>query len=229
MHGHRMGWRKPQHPQLPQAAPKGVPALPAITPIPTLPVPQAPILEHKPMNEAKQFDASPLWSRLFIDPPVGGTTFSANSAVRVFDKDQNTNPDLTNLELAGAMPATSKFTIVAIEIRPRPTCSAAALAKFLGHTKLKLNVGAKQFEVVNQPSTMFPSVITLGVAGLEFTARNESGLYKLGESNQIKLEQSQPFNCRFEVDTQGFQLADAEVLDLDVIFKGVKEATLTFG
>ena len=182
-----------------------------------------------PTKQLKDLDAQPIWSRLFIDPGVGGIAFSANASIRVFDKDQNTNPDLTNLEVAGGMPATSQFTVAAIEIRPRPTCSPAALAKFLGHTKFRVDVGAKRYERVNQPSTMFPAVITVGVSGLEFTARNENGLYKLGANDQIELSNSQPFNSRFEVDSQGFTLLDAEILDIDVIFKGVKQAVVTVG
>jgi hypothetical protein len=178
--------------------------------------------ETRMINAQTEKSGQPLWHRLVLE----NTAVAGNSRIRVFDKSANTDPHLTNLEQGGAMPATSRFVAVAIEIRPRPTCTPSALQKFLGRCRLVADIGAIRKEVVNQPATMFASPVSVGVAGLDFRAGIEQGLYRLGETDQIALLESQPFNFRFEVDAAGFALAAGEVLDVDVILKGGKSAVV---
>lgn len=172
------------------------------------------------LNNLPEADTQPLWYRVIIP---GATVIAGNARTYIFNKQKNTDPDLTNLEVAGQMPNTSQFKVAAIEFRPSPLCTAPALNSFLTNHRFKVEVGAKNFEKVNQPCVLFPSMANLG--GLNNNATAQHGLYIFKPGEEIDLQPSQTFNVYFEADRDGGTIgAAADLLDLVVIFWGQKLA-----
>ncbi|HEU4951531.1 MAG TPA: hypothetical protein VFT46_06250 [Holophagaceae bacterium] len=183
-------------------------------------------MEARPMpapsilNNVPETDTQPLWFRLVLP---GATVLAANARTFVFNKQKNTDPDLTNLEVAGQMPNTSEYRVSAIELRPNANCTSPALDAFLANHRLKIEVGAKNFEKVNQPCGLFPSMAQ--VAGLNGQASIQHGLYRFNPGEELYLQASQTFNVYFEADRDGATLgAAADLLDLLVVFWGQKSA-----
>lgn len=205
---------------IPKAAGKA-----ASTPTPAAAVVAIP-QEKRPMslNQVGEKDTQPLFHRLVL---AAATNVAGRSRIRIFDKAQNINPELTNLEVAGAMPNTSRFTCAGVEIRVNPNTTAAALAMFIARTRLTLNVGAKNYEKLNQPTVMFPGIAAVkGVAGVDFTASDAKGIYTFNPGEEVVLQESQTFDAGFEVDPAGFILGAGDLLDIVVVLKGQKQSVV---
>ncbi|HJV39998.1 MAG TPA: hypothetical protein VJ549_00515 [Geothrix sp.] len=188
----------------------------------TIPDVRARLAQAQTIDSAPERDTQPLWFRTII---AGATVITGNARTYIFNKQKNTDPDLTNLELAGAMPTTSGYKVTGIELRPNANCSAPALAAFLANHRLKIEVGAKNFEKVNQPCVMFPSLSS--VASLGNSTAFSGGAYLFNPSEEIKLQPGQTFNVYFEADRDGAIIGGAgDVLDLIVSFRGQKIGTL---
>ncbi|MDP1832632.1 MAG: hypothetical protein Q8K67_11280 [Geothrix sp.] len=186
----------------------------------------APPQEKRPMslNQLGEKDTQPLFHRLVL---AAGTVVAGRARIHIFNKAKNVNPELTNLEVAGAMPNTSRFTLAGIEIRVNPNTTSAALAMFLKATRMTLSVGAKNYEKLNQPSVMFPGLSAVkGVAGLDFTAVHAKGLYIFNPGEEVILQESQTFDAGFEVDPTGFILGAGDLLDIVIVYKGQKQAVV---
>lgn len=170
------------------------------------------------LNNVPEADTQPLWFRLIM---AGATVIAGNTRTYVFNRAKNTDPDLTNLEVAGQMPNTSEYKVAAIEIRPNASCTQAALNAFLANHRFKVEVGAKNFEKINQPCVMFPSLAD--VAGLHAEASVQHGLYLLKPGEELYLQASQTFNVYFEADRDGGVLGVvADLLDVIIVFHGQK-------
>jgi hypothetical protein len=172
------------------------------------------------LNAVPETDTQPLWFRLVLP---GATVIGANARTYIFNKQKNTDPDLTNLEVAGQMPNTSEYKVAAIEIRPNGSCTSAALNAFLNHHVLKIEVGAKNFEKVNQPAVMFASLAN--IAGLNNNASVQQGLYRFNNGEELYLQASQTFNVYFLADRAGATLGTtSDLLDCIVVLHGQKAA-----
>lgn len=172
------------------------------------------------LTNVPEKDTQPLFFRAIIP---GNTVIAGNTRTYIFNKAKNTDPDLTNLEVAGQMPATSEYKASAIEIRPNANCTAPALAAFLANHRLKVEVGAKNFEKVNQPCVLFPSMAN--VSSLNDSATNPHGLYKFNLGEELYLQASQTFNIYFEADRDGATIGGVgDLLDVIVILHGQKSA-----
>lgn len=172
------------------------------------------------LSNVPEKDTQPLWFRVIM---AGATVIAGNARIFAFNKAKNTDPDLTNLEVAGQMPASSEYKISAIEIRPNANCTAPALAAFLASARLKVEVGAKNFEKVNQPAVMFPSLSN--VASLSHAAGTPQGLFRFNPGEELYFQASQTFNVYFEADRDGMTLGAAQdLLDFVLVFHGQKAA-----
>ena len=203
-------------------ADKLIPVLPVTTAAPRVAVPQEayPMAAPQVLNSMPEKDTQPLWFRLVLP---GATVIGANARTYIFNKQKNTDPDLTNLEVAGQMPNTSEYKVTAIEIRPNGSCTSPALLPFLNHHVLKVEVGAKNFEKVNQPAAMFASMSNVG--GLNNNATVPLGLYRFNQGEELYLQASQTFNVYFLADRTGATLgAAADLLDCIIVFHGQKAA-----
>lgn len=170
------------------------------------------------LNNAPEKDTQPLWFRLIM---AGATVIAGNARTFIFNKQKNTDPDLTNLEVAGQMPNTSEYKVSAIEIRPNANCTAAALNAFLANHRMKIEVGAKNFEKLNQPCVMFAP--GANVASLGFSESVPHGLYRFNPGEEIYLQASQTFNVYFEADRDGANLGvGTDLLDCIVVLHGQK-------
>lgn len=186
----------------------------------------APAFQRMPMaapqvlTNVPEKDTQPLWFRMIM---AGATVIAGNARTFIFNKAKNTDPDLTNLEVAGQMPNTSEYKVSAIEIRPNGNCTAAALNSLLANHRLKIEVGAKNFEKLNQPAVMFaPSA---NVAGLGFSESVPHGLYRFNPGEEIYFQASQTFNVYFEADRDGATLGVlADLLDVIIVLHGQKVA-----
>lgn len=175
------------------------------------------------MSSVAERDTAPQWFRIII---AGATVIAGNARTYAFNKAKNTDPDLTNLEVAGAMPSTSEFKVSAIELRPNSNCAATALNTFLSNHRLKLEVGSKGFEKVNAPCVMFPSLSD--VAGLHNSQTSQIGLFRFNPGEEVYLQASQVFNLYFEADRDGCTVGGAgENLDLIVVLHGQKASKVS--
>jgi len=203
--------------------PKAKRANPATPATPAAPV-VAPLPEPKPMplDNIGEKDTQPLFFRL---TQAANAAQAGNSKVALFNVTRTTNPDKTNLEVANGMPNTSRFICSGVEIRVNPNTTAAALAMFIAHTRLVLNVGAKGYEKINQPTVMFPGLGGVrNVTGLDFSTPDVRGLHTFNPGEEVKLQESQTFDMRFEVDATGYILGAGDVLDIVVVLKGQKQS-----
>ena len=203
-------------------ADKIIPVSPTSAPAPVrVAVPQESYMaQPQALNTVPEKDTQPLWFRLVLP---GATVIGANARTYLFNKQKNTDPDLTNLEVAGQMPNTSEYKVAAIEIRPNGSCTAPALNAFLNHHVLKIEVGAKNFEKVNQPAVMFASLAN--IAGLNSNASVGQGLYRFNNGEELYLQASQTFNVYFLADRTGATLGAAQdLLDCVVVLHGQKAA-----
>lgn len=193
--------------------------IPAVAPAGAAPVQyRTPMAVPQVLASAPEKDTQPLWFRVIM---AGATAIAGNARTYIFNKQKNTDPDLTNLEVAGQMPNTSEYKVSAIEIRPNANCTAPALNAFLANHRLKIEVGAKNFEKLNQPAVMFAP--GANVAGLGFAESVPHGLYRFNPGEEIYLQASQTFNVYFEADRDGGVLgAAADLLDCIVVLHGQK-------
>jgi hypothetical protein len=197
------------------------PAAPTIAPLVVAPIP-----EKRPMslNQLGEKDTQPLFHRFVM---AANAAAVGRTRLPIFNTTKNLNPETTNLEVASAMPNTSRFTTAGIEIRVNPNTTPAALAMFIAHTRLAINVGAKNYEKLNQPTVMFAGLGGVkNITGLDFAAGTPQGLYTFNPGEEIVFQESQTFDARFEVDPAGFVLGAADVLDVVIVLKGQKQAVV---
>ena len=202
-------------------ADKLIPVSPSGAPVrASFPPQESYMAQPQALNTVPEKDTQPIWFRLVL---AGATVIGANARTYIFNKQKNTDPDLTNREVAGQMPNTSEYKVAAIEIRPNGSCTQAALDAFLNHHVLKVEVGAKNFEKVNQPAVMFSSLAN--IAGLGANATVGQGLYRFNPGEELYLQASQTFNVYFLADRTGATLGvAADLLDCIVVFHGQKAA-----
>ncbi|WP_257303402.1 hypothetical protein [Geothrix campi] len=215
--------------RLPKRAVPATPATPATPGISATPATAAAPVATSPqeirtmaLDNIGEKDTQPLFFRL---TQAANAAQAGNSKVPLFNVTRTTNPDKTNLEVANGMPNTSRFIVSGVEIRVNPNTTAAALAMFIAHTRLVLNVGAKGYEKLNQPTILFPGLGGVrNITGLDFSTSDVRGLHTFNPGEEVKLQESQTFDMRFEVDATGYTLGAADVLDVVVILKGQKQS-----